>query len=111
MNEEVRNIVVGFFSLAVFLLVGAFSFGGSQIETPNEILVKAVFNQIDGLKTGDEVRLAGIQIGEVGRLELGDDHSAIVTLKLDRDVKIPTDTSAAIEDQWANGLPGTVKSP
>jgi len=96
MNEESKNITVGFATLIVLLLAGAFSFGGGQINASTGVTIKGTFNQIDGLKQGDDVRMGGIKIGEISSMILGEQYTAIVTMQITTAVKIPIDTSAAI---------------
>ncbi len=96
MNEESKNITVGFATLIVLLLAGAFSFSGGQINASTGFTIKGTFNQIDGLTQGDDVRMGGIKIGEISSMNLGEQYTAIVTMRITTAVKIPIDTSAAI---------------
>ena len=96
MKEEVRHITVGLITLIVLVLIGSVSFSSSQIEAPTGVIIKAVFNQIDGLSKGDDVRMGGVVIGEVTELTLGDSYSAVVLLRIDHKIPLPNDTSAAI---------------
>ena len=80
----------------MLVLVGSVSFSSSQIETPTGVTVKAVFNQIDGLSKGDDVRMGGGVIGKVTKLILGDSYSAVVLLRIDYKIQLPNDTTAAI---------------
>ncbi|GAA5054594.1 MCE family protein [Nocardia callitridis] len=56
----------------------------------------AAFAQAAGLGSGDAVTVAGIQVGTVTGLRLDDDH-VTVTMKLDGDVAVGADTTAAIK--------------
>ncbi|MBT3914843.1 MAG: MCE family protein [Rhodospirillaceae bacterium] len=96
MKEEVRHTTVGLITLIVLVLVGSVSFSSSQIEAPTGVTIKAVFNQIDGLSKGDDVRMGGVIIGEVTNLTLGDNYTAVVLLRIDHKIPLPNDTSAAI---------------
>ena len=60
------------------------------------ITLTAVFNQIDGLNIGDDVRIGGVVIGEVKNMTLGNKYSAVVLLQINHPVKVPKGTSAAI---------------
>ncbi|MFZ2174028.1 MAG: MCE family protein [Rhodococcus sp. (in: high G+C Gram-positive bacteria)] len=44
----------------------------------------AVFTNVSGLRKGDTVRIAGIRVGTVNDVTLGDDHLAYVTFDADR---------------------------
>ncbi|MCF8605874.1 MCE family protein [Gordonia sp. HY442] len=54
------------------------------------------FIQAGGLRTGDKVRVAGIDVGEVSDTELAGDHVK-VTMKVDNDVTVRADGSAEIK--------------
>lgn len=59
--------------------------------------VTAKFNRIDGLALGSEVRLSGIKVGRVISETLDPNtYLAIVRLSVDRDIKLPVDTTAKI---------------
>jgi phospholipid/cholesterol/gamma-HCH transport system substrate-binding protein len=58
--------------------------------------VLAVFGQIDGLEGEAEVRLGGVQIGHVTKADLNENYRAVVTMSLDKSIKLSKDTSAAI---------------
>ena len=96
MAEDSRNILIGAVTLAVLLVGGLFSFASSTVGTSDGVSVTAQFNRIDGLDAGTEVRMGGIKIGEVTALKLKEDYSAEVTLKIEANIPIPTDTSVAI---------------
>ncbi len=96
MKEEVRHIVIGMTTLIVLVLVGIFSFSANQLEAPSGVTITAVFNQIDGLSKGDDVRMGGVVIGEVSKMTLGKNYSAVVLLQIKDPIKLPNDTSAAI---------------
>jgi len=59
--------------------------------------VTAKFNRIDGLALGSEVRLSGIKVGRVISETLDPNtYLAIVRLSVDREIKLPVDTTAKI---------------
>ncbi|NQV57838.1 MAG: MCE family protein [Rhodospirillales bacterium] len=111
MSEDVRNIIVGGITVFVLVVIGVASFSSSKIEASNGISINAVFNRIDGLQKRDEVRIAGIKIGEVTSLTLGKGFSATVGLNIETDAKIPTDSSAAIHTESLFGSKFIVIEP
>jgi phospholipid/cholesterol/gamma-HCH transport system substrate-binding protein len=55
------------------------------------------FRHIDGVKVGDEVRLAGVKVGTVTTLALKfQDYGALVTMRLQPDVLISADSTLSI---------------
>jgi phospholipid/cholesterol/gamma-HCH transport system substrate-binding protein len=96
MTEENKHITIGMTTLVVLVLAAVISFASSQIEAPTGVTIKAVFNQIDGLSKGDDVRMGGVVIGAVSKLTLGEHFTAVVLLRIDKPIKLPNDTSAAI---------------
>ncbi len=57
----------------------------------------AVFGRVDGLSVGADVKIAGIQVGEVAASTLDPaTYEATVAMRIDRDVQIPDDSVAKI---------------
>lgn len=57
--------------------------------------VRAHFDSIQELKVGDPVKMAGVEVGRVTHIELGD-SKVEVTLKLRKGAKVKTDSKASI---------------
>ncbi|MBV9549751.1 MAG: outer membrane lipid asymmetry maintenance protein MlaD [Alphaproteobacteria bacterium] len=83
-------VVVALALLSFFYFFGHSSAGGGYDVT-------ARMAKVDGLGIGTEVRLAGIKVGSVTALDL-DPKSYLVTvhMRIDDAIKIPTDSSLAI---------------
>ena len=59
--------------------------------------VKAYFENAGGLKVRSPVTVAGVRVGRVSAIGFDDKmFEAVVTLKLNRDAKLPADSSASI---------------
>lgn len=83
-----------------FILFVALTIDTSQTKDDESqaLTLTAEFGRIDGLVTGSPVRMAGINIGNVESVELGDEHRALVTLAIrDSSLVMPSDTAAVIE--------------
>ena len=93
-----RNLVVigllGFTAIAL-LLLAAFRADRLPIIGAGDTY-KASFAEIGGLKEGNEVRVAGVAVGNVQGIELKGDH-VDVTFKLDKGTDLGKDTGAAIK--------------
>ncbi len=102
---------------AMFLVIAAlfaFSYGGKEKTdqlSVNTYPVTAIFNRVDGLAEGDEVRLGGIRVGKVGAQKLDQHYRAVVTLVLDKGIDIPVDSAAAIHTDGLFGSKFVVLEP
>jgi phospholipid/cholesterol/gamma-HCH transport system substrate-binding protein len=60
--------------------------------------VNAEFNNIQDLKEGDRVKMAGVEVGRVEKIALDETNNKVrVTLKLKKDVIVKTDSTARIK--------------
>jgi phospholipid/cholesterol/gamma-HCH transport system substrate-binding protein len=89
--------------VGVFVLLGiaaiaylSLAVGGVSWERRGGLVLIANFDELGGLKTRAPVVIAGVKVGQVRSIGLGDDYRARVTLDLDPTLKLPTDTSASI---------------
>ena len=99
-KEEAKALKVGI-GVAIFIaLIIAFNYTTkAKIEHSDDGVyypVKARFGRTDGLMLGDNVRLAGMDIGRVVDAKLDEHFNAIMTMEIKDSIKIPTDSSAAI---------------
>lgn len=99
-KEEAKALKVGI-GVAVFIaLIIAFNYTTkAKVEHNDDAVyypVKARFGRTDGLMLGDNVRLAGMDIGRVVDAKLDEHFNAVMTMEIKDSVKIPTDSSAAI---------------
>ena len=91
------EIVMGAMVLIVaigFLILGMQSINSNQKEGYN---ISLIFGSTSGLKNGDDVRISGINVGKITKLDLDvEDYNARVMVKLFNNIKIPDDSSARI---------------
>ena len=57
---------------------------------------KAVFSDATGVVKGDDVRIAGVQVGTVKDIEIHDRSNAVVTFTVDENAQVSAGTNAAI---------------
>jgi phospholipid/cholesterol/gamma-HCH transport system substrate-binding protein len=69
--------------------IGNLSFGDSKE-------YKAVFSDATGVVNGDDVRIAGVKVGNVEDIEIFDQDKAVVTFEVDADSQLTASTVAAI---------------
>lgn len=97
MGSKVIESIMG----AVVLLVAAsflvFALRQANPDVPTGYSVAAHFNSVGGLEVGSDVRINGIKIGTVTaeRLDAAT-FQAVVEMVIDRRMRLPTDTAAAI---------------
>ena len=98
MNNTSQTIRVGlFFILGLALAWITFeSLNGGHLFKPRGYTLVAGFANLKGLKTGDEVRMAGVKVGAVQLTRLAP-HRVEALLTIDPDTKIPADAVASVE--------------
>ena len=109
-----RDLAVGLFVLMGLGAVGYLSLnlGGFSFSGNGGPELHATFNQIGQLAARAPVRISGVKVGEVTRIELADDLRARVTLDVDPKLELPVDSSASIRtagllgDQFIELEPG-----
>lgn len=69
---------------------------GPKTSAATGYLLGARFNRADGIGLGSDVRLSGVSVGKVVAQHLAPDFRAVTTLRIAPNVKLPTDTAAAI---------------
>jgi phospholipid/cholesterol/gamma-HCH transport system substrate-binding protein len=98
MNNSQQTIRVGlFFLLGVALAWITFeALSGGQVFKKKGYTLIAPFANLKGLKTGDDILMAGVKIGSVAQTRLGQQRVEAV-LSIDPKVQIPTDAVASVE--------------
>jgi phospholipid/cholesterol/gamma-HCH transport system substrate-binding protein len=92
---ERNQKLIGFIGVVVMLLGTAFSLllsGGFFRDT---YTVRARFADAAGLRSSDDVQVAGLDAGSIGSVEVHD-GAVVVELKIDKDIEMPRDANAEI---------------
>ncbi len=113
-NEETRNTLIGALVVGALSAAMALSYGGKTLSAKAQVgsyQVEAVFNQVDGLFTGDDVRMSGIRVGTVGPQVLDTNFRVHMSLLIDNGIELPLDTSAAIHTDGLFGAKFVVLEP
>ena len=99
MKTDRLELVVGAFVLAGMLAIGylAVMIGGGKLAGPDTYTIKARFTNSGGLVAGSSVLIAGVPVGRVHRVSLDPHYAAIVELRLNKDIQLPSDTIASIK--------------
>ena len=96
-NHSRLEISVGAFVAAGLAMVAyrAISLGNVRVLSGDRTTIVARFSSIGDLRKAAPVRIAGVNVGQVGNIQLAD-YVARIELRIDADVKIPSDTIASI---------------
>jgi phospholipid/cholesterol/gamma-HCH transport system substrate-binding protein len=93
-------IIVGFLAFIYLALrLGEVSFFSDS----SKYTINAEFNNVSGVKKGATVQVAGVIVGDVDRIWLGDKGYAHLALRVDKNLKVPIDTIASVKSQGIIG--------
>lgn len=114
-----RNAVETVLGAVVLLVAGMFvyfAYNTAQVKAIDGYNIKASFFKIGGLTTGSDVRINGIKVGTVTNARLDPEtFDAVLEMSIKPDIKLPTDTIAAIGSEGIVGgkyvriTPGSAK--
>lgn len=106
MKKITLDYIVGIFIIGGFLCfvylsmqLGEFSIFSMQ----KNYTIMAEFDGVSGLKPGAVVEIAGVGVGKVSEIVLGEDARAKVAMQISRDVKITEDAMASVKTQGIIG--------
>jgi len=104
-RSPVRDTVVGLFVLAGLGAIAwlSIAIGGYSWHSKGGFILYGDFNETGGLTVRSPVKIAGVRVGEVTEITLGDHARAHITLDLDPSLKLSTDTFASI---YTSGMLG-----
>lgn len=99
-SENKRAVFVGVF-LALGLLVLAaviYSLGGSQKKFVKSVRINAIFDDVQGLKTGNNVWFSGVKIGTIKKVDFYGASDVIITMNIEEEAQkyIKKDAKAKI---------------
>ncbi len=92
----------GAFTVVTIVLTAFIGAQIAKIQFGDTYGVDATFDDVTGLTDGDDVKVAGVKVGQVAGIDTTEDGRAIVRLELAADVRLPTDTMASV--RWRNLL-------
>src|ERR1700733_6890409 len=99
-KENRRAIIVGIFLAVgvVIFIVGVFTLGGQQKSFAKAVSVSAVFDDVSGLKKGNDIWFSGVKVGTVSYVKFIGIQRVNVGMRIDEKIKgfIHTDANAKI---------------
>jgi phospholipid/cholesterol/gamma-HCH transport system substrate-binding protein len=106
MKQNTLEFAVGLFILVGF---GAFVYLALQLgEVPflrqgSTYVLKAEFDNVAGIKKGASVQVAGVAVGEVAEIALSDTEAALLSLRIEKSLKVSVDSIASVKSQGIIG--------
>jgi len=99
------ELAVGFFVLIGILCFGYLSINLGRLEffAEGRYTVYAEFEDAGGIKPGSTVEIAGIEVGKVKSMVLKKDYRALLSLSIEKNVKIQEDAIASIKTKGLIG--------
>jgi phospholipid/cholesterol/gamma-HCH transport system substrate-binding protein len=88
-TENRKAITVGIFlalGLAIFV-VGVFTLGGQQKSFAKNFNISAVFDDVAGLKKGNDIWFSGVKVGTIGEIKFVGIQQVNVKMKVDQNVQ------------------------
>jgi phospholipid/cholesterol/gamma-HCH transport system substrate-binding protein len=87
MKNKYSNFKLGIFVTVslVLLIVSLYYIGNKKHLFSKTTTIYAVFHSIDGLRAGNNVRFAGIDIGNVSEVKIINDSTVIVSIQIEED--------------------------
>lgn len=102
-----NNLVETMMGAVVLLITGGFlyfAFSNSGVGATGRNTYSAVFDKIDGLNVGGEVKISGIKVGTIINQYLDvDSFGAVVEINIDDAITLPEDTFAKITSEGLLG--------
>lgn len=101
MKENLRGaiwrltIFMAVCALGLFAMLAIFA----QLRFGKETAYKAQFSNVSGLENGNFVRIAGVEVGQVRKISIGDDGIALVEFSVDNSVVLTGGSKAVIRYQ------------
>lgn len=99
-------MIVGLFIIAGFLAIVYLALRLGEVPFLNSgstYTINAEFNSVSGVKKGASVQVAGVIVGDVSKIWLGDKGYAHLALRIDKSLKVPIDTIASVKSQGIIG--------
>ncbi len=98
MRKKLSSIIlrVGAFTAVCLLFTFALIAVFGQLRFEDRTGYRAIFTNISGLKSGNFVRIAGVEVGKVGDLGLHRDGTVTVGFEVDKGVRLSEGTRAVV---------------
>lgn len=82
-------VITSIISAMLVVLVGELRFVPTRT-------YRALFTSVSGMKSGNDVKIAGVPVGKVKSVDFARDHLVEVVFTVDRDIEVRTSSTAAV---------------
>ncbi len=104
MKRNPVEAILGFLVLIFAVLFLFFASSRVDVQKIAGYPVFARFQKVGGLEMGADVRINGIKVGSVTKIELNPEtFMALVEMNIKEDIKLPADTAAVVADAGLMG--------
>jgi phospholipid/cholesterol/gamma-HCH transport system substrate-binding protein len=88
-EENKRSVIVGIFVLIgiIIFVVGLFTLAGQQKRFIRSVTLKALFNDVSGLRVGNNVWFSGVRVGTVREIRIVNQSEVEVSLNIEERVQ------------------------
>lgn len=97
MKKNNFEIIVGVFIVVFSVLFVLFTMKMTNKKINEEhYKLYAVFENIEGINVGTKIKIGGIDIGEVEKLNINDNYQVKLVLKIKKDMLLPLDSNIKV---------------
>jgi phospholipid/cholesterol/gamma-HCH transport system substrate-binding protein len=112
MQRRLPELLTGFAVIIAAALFLSYAMTGAGELNSGGYPLQAQFSSIGGLTVGADVKIGGVVIGHVASERLDPNtYAAIVRLAIDKDIKVPSDSSASVTSDGLLGNSYVAVSP
>jgi phospholipid/cholesterol/gamma-HCH transport system substrate-binding protein len=104
MHNDTVETLIGAAVIAIAVIFVIFAYRSTGTANVGGYELQAHMSRVDGLAVGTDVRLAGVKVGTVSALTLEPNYLVDVHMDIQRDVKVPDDSSLVVT---SSGLLGS----
>ena len=94
MSNEVKIGILAIVTIALSFWGYKFILGKNMLVKTN--MYKIVYQRVEGMQVGTQVRISGVRVGSVASVNLQEDQTVLVVLDMDKGIRIPKNTVATI---------------
>lgn len=98
MSNHMLETIMGAVVLVIAAFFLNFAYQSSNVKSVHGYAITANFTNLTGIGIGSDIRVGGIKVGVVEKLELNKkSFAAIAHMRIDGSVELPKDSSAAVQ--------------